>query len=119
MRDIPLHVIITAHTDLLAAQAKEFLPMIRLLLLLGEGPISTERLAAMMQWTPAEAEAFLHAAGLVVDAEGQVQTVAGAGCALDTLFVPMLTGQSASIAATCPATGREIRLKATLDGIAD
>lgn len=117
MRDIPLQEIITAHTDLLATQAEEFLPMIRLLLLLGEGPISPERLAARMQWTLEETKAFLGAAGLVVDAEGHIQTVAGAGCALDTLLVPMLTGQLASVVASCPATGRDIRLIATPLGV--
>jgi len=79
MRDIPLHEVITAHTDALAAHAAEFLPMIRYLLLLGEGPVTPERLASAMRWTPTEVEAFLRSAGLMVDADGHVQTVAGRG----------------------------------------
>ncbi len=116
MRDIPLHEIITAHTDALAANAEGFLPMIRYLLLLGEGPVTPERLATAMQWTPADAEAFLRSAGLVVDTEGTIHPVAGAGCALDTLLFPLLTGRSAHVVSTCPATGRPIRLAVTPQG---
>ena len=47
-----LHEIITAHTDALAAHSEEFLPTIRLLLLMGAGPVSPERLATAMRWTP-------------------------------------------------------------------
>lgn len=119
MVDVPLQDVIAAHIDTLAAHGEEFLPMIRLLLLLGEGPVSPERLAADMHTTRAEAEAFLQAAGLVVDAEGNIQMVAGAGCALDTLLFPLLTGRSVPVFSTCPATGRPIRLTVTPDGIAD
>ena len=119
MKDIPLEEIITAHTDALSAHAEEFLPTIRLLLLLGSGPVSLERLANVMQWTPEEVEAFLHASGFVVDAGGNIQTVAGSGCALDALLVPMLTGRSTHVASTCPVTGKEIRLTATPDGVED
>ena len=49
MRDIPLHDVITAHTDLLEARAEGFLPMIRYLLLLSEGPVTPERLASALR----------------------------------------------------------------------
>lgn len=117
MADITLQAIIAAHTDLLAAHAEEFLPMIRLLLLLGEGPISPERLATVMHWAPSETGAFLRSSGLVVDAEGHIHTVAESGCALDALLVPMLTGHSAPVVSTCPATGKKIRLNVTPNGI--
>lgn len=93
--------------------------MIRLLLLLGEGPVSPERLATVMHWKSSQAEALLQAGGFVTDDEGNIQIVAGAGCALDTLLVPMLTGHSSPVVATCPATGRQIRLTVTANGVED
>ncbi len=114
-----LHEIITAHTDALAAHSEEFLPTIRLLLLQGAGPVSPERLATAMHWTPLEVEAFLHSSGLVVDADGDIQMGAGSGCALDTLLAPMLTGQAARVVSTCKASGRQIHLTATPEGIRD
>lgn len=87
--------------------------------ILGEGSVSPERLATALRWTPAEVEAFLRSAGLVVDAEGHVRTVAGAGCALDTLLFPPLTGRSARVVSTCPATERPIRLAVSPQGIED
>ena len=114
-----LHEIITAHTDALAAHSEEFLPTIRLLLLMGAGPVSPERLATAMRWTPLEVEAFLHSSGLVVGAEGNIQMRAGSGCALDTLLAPMLTGHVARVVSTCTATGRQIRLTATAQGSRD
>lgn len=119
MRDIPLQEIILAHTDSLAAHAEGFLPTIRFLLLQGSGPVSPEQLATAMHWTPSEVEVFLHSSGHVVDAEGNIQTVAGSGCALDTLLFSMLTGRSTRVVSTCPATGKEIRLTVTPQGIAD
>jgi hypothetical protein len=117
MVDLPLQAIITAHTDALAAHAEEFLPTIRLLLLQGSGPVTAEQLATAMQWTRSEVEAFLRSSGLVVDAAGTLQTVAGSGCALDTLLAPMLTGRSTRAVSSCPATGKEIRLTATPYGV--
>src|SRR5438876_6138762 len=111
--------IITAHTDALAAHSEEFLPTIRLLLLQGAGQVSPERLAAAMHWTPLEVETFLHSSGLVVDAEGDIQMGAGSGCALDTLLAPMLTGHAAHVVSTCKASGRQIHLTATPEGIRD
>ena len=119
MRTIPLHEIITAHTDALAAHFEEFLPMIRLLLLLRAGPVSPEQLATAMNWTASEVEAFLPASGLVVDADGHIQIVAGSGCALDTLLAPMLTGQTVRVVSVCPATGKQIQLTVTPEGIRD
>src|SRR5258708_3998069 len=119
MVDIPLQDIITAHTDALAAHAEGFLPMIRFLLLQGSGPVSPERLATAMHWTRSEVEAFLHSSGLVIEASGNIQTVAGSGCALDTLLFSMLTGRSTRVVSTCPATGKEIRLTVTPQGIED
>jgi alkylmercury lyase len=40
-----------------------------------------------------------------------------AWCALDTLFLPALIGQTAEVASTCPVTGEEIRLTVRPDGI--
>ncbi len=117
MVDLPLQDIITAHTDALSAHAQEFLPTIRLLLLQGAGPVSPEQLATAMQWTRSEVGAFLHSSGLLVDAEGNVQMVAGSGCALDTLLAPMLTGHSTRVVSTCPASGKEIRLTVTPHGV--
>ena len=114
-----LHEIITAHTDALAVHAEEFLPTIRLLLLQGAGPVSPERLATTMHWTPLEVEAFLHSSGLVVDAEGNIQMGAGSGCALDTLLAPMLTGHATHVVSTCKASGKQIRLTATAQGSRD
>jgi len=119
MVDIPLQDIITAHTDALAAHAEGFLPMIRFLLLQGSGPVSPERLATAMHWTRSEVEAFLHSSGLVIEASGNIQTVAGSGCALDTLLFSMLTGHATHVVSTCPATGKEIRLTVTPQGIED
>jgi alkylmercury lyase len=116
MRDMPLREVNTAHTDVLAAHAEEFLPTIRYLLLQGEGPVTPERLATAQRWTPAEVETVLRSADLSVDAEGAIQPMAGSGCALDTLLFPMLTGRSARVAATCPATGKPIRLTVTPPG---
>lgn len=86
MLDIPLQDIIIAHTDALAARAEEFLPTIRLLLLQGSGPVSPERFANAMHATPSEVEAFLRSSGRAVDDRGNIQTMAGFGCALDTLL---------------------------------
>jgi len=119
MRELPLHDIIAAHTVALAAHADEFLPMIRYLLLLGEGPVTPERLASVLRWTRPQAEAFLQASSLTVDDEGDLQMVADAGCALDRLLAPMLTGRSAHVISTCPASGRPIRLTATPQGADD
>lgn len=119
MRTIPLHEIITAHTDALAAHAEEFLPMIRLLLLFRAGPVSPEQLATAMNWTASEVETFLQASGLVVDADGHIQMAAGSGCALDTLLAPMLTGQTVRVVSVCPATGTQIQLTVTPEGIRD
>src|SRR5437879_10446435 len=119
MRTIPLQEIITAHIDTLAAHLGEFLPMIRLLLLLREGPVSPEHLATAMHWTASEVEAFLQASGLVVDADGHIQMGAESGCALDTLLAPMLTGQTVQVVSTCPATGTQIQLTVTPEGIRD
>jgi len=119
MLDIPLQEVITAHTDALAAPASGFLPMIRFLFLQRSGPVSPDRLATAMHWTPSEGEAFLHASGLVLDDRGTIQTVAGSGCALDTLLFSMLTGHSTHVVSTCPATGKEIRLTVTPQGIED
>jgi hypothetical protein len=44
--------------------------MICYLLLLGDGPVTPERLATAMRWPLVGAEAFLRSAGLVLDAEG-------------------------------------------------
>ncbi len=119
MSQLTLQEIITAHTDALAAHSEEFLPMIRFLLLQGAGPVSPERLATGMHWTPSEVETFLHASGLVVDAEGNIQVGAGSGCALDTLLAPMLTGHAARVVSTCKASGRQIHLTATPHGVED
>lgn len=119
MRDIPLHDVIIAHTDLLAARAEEFLPMIRYLLLLSEGPVAPERLASTLRWTRSQAEAFLQATSLTVEKEGPLQMATGAGCAFDRLLAPMLTGRSARVVAICPASGRPIRLTATRQGVDD
>lgn len=119
MSPLTLQEIITAHTDALAAHAEGFLPVIRLLLLQGAGPVPPERLATAMHWTPLEGEAWRNASGLVVDTEGNIQVRAGSGCALDTLLLPMLTGHAARVVSTCKATGRQIRLTATPEGIRD
>ena len=119
MLDIPLQDIITAHTDALAAHAEEFLPTIRLLLLQGSGPVSPERLANAMHSTRAEVEAFLQSSDRVVEASGNIQTVTGSGCALDTLLFSMLTGHSTRVVSICPATGKEIRLIVTPQGTED
>ena len=119
MSQLTLQEIITAHTDALAAHSEGFLPTIRLLLLQGAGPVSPERLATAMQWTPQQVEAFVHDNDLAIDDRGHIQIVPGSGCALDTLLLPMLTGQQAHIVRTCPATGRQIRLTVTPEGIRD
>jgi len=110
MQDLSLQEMITAHTALLVKYLEEFLPLIRLLRFLGKGPVSPEQMATMMYGAPPQVEAMLHLWGLVVDAKGAIQTVAGAGRALDTQLFPMLTGRSSSVVATCPATGKLIRL---------
>src|SRR5438067_440259 len=119
MSQLTLQEIITAHTDALAAHSEEFLPTIRLLLLQGAGQVSPERLATAMQWTPQQVEAFVHDNDLSIDDRGHKQIAPGSGCALDTLLLPMLTGQQAHIVRTCPATGKQIRLTVTPEGIRD
>src|SRR5260370_23853555 len=121
MLDIPLQEVITAHTDALEASfhTEGFLPMIRFLLLQSSGPVLPDRLATAMHWTPSEVEAFLHASGLVIDDRGNIQTVAGSGCALDTLLFSMLTGHSTRVVRTCPVTGKEIRLTVTPQRLQD
>ncbi len=101
MSQLTLQEIVTAHTDALAAHSEEFLPTIRLLLLQGAGPVSPSRLATAMQWTPQQVEAFVHDNDLAIDDRGHIQIVPGSGCALDTLLLPMLTGQQAHIVRTC------------------
>ncbi len=132
MLDISLQEIITAHTDALAAHAEEFLPLIRLLFLLGKGPVSPEQLATAMHSTRSEVEAFLQSSNLVVAPSGTIhlppglhqihldgETFTMAGCALDTLLFPLLIGRSARVVSTCPATGKEIRLTVTPERIED
>jgi len=53
----------------------------------------------------------------VVDADGTLQTVAGTGCALDSLVLRLLSERAADVVATCPATERTIHLTVTQDGI--
>ena len=122
MLDISLQEIITAHTDALAAHAEEFLPLIRLLLLLGKGPVSRE-----------EIEAFVQSAHLVVDIDGTIHLAPGphqiqldgeepftmAGCALDTLVFLLLIGRTARVISTCPVTGTRVSLTVTPQGILD
>lgn len=119
MVDIPLQEVITAHIEALAAHAQEFLPTIRQLLLQGSGPVSPECFANATHTTPSEGEAFLHASGRVVYERGTLQTTTGAGCALDTLLAPMLTGCVTRVVSTCPATGKAIGLTVTSERIED
>ncbi len=119
MFDIPLQEVITAHIEALAAHAQEFLPTIRQLLLQGSGPVSPERFANATHPPPSEVEAFLHTSGHVVDDRGTIETTAGAGCALDTLLAPMLTGRVTRVVSTCPATGKAIGLTVTSERIED
>jgi alkylmercury lyase-like protein len=93
--------------------------MIRYLLFLGDGPVTPERLVTEMRWTAAEGGAFFQVADLLIDAEGTIQTVAWAGCALDSLLLPLLTGRATHVASTCPATQRPIRLTVTPQCIED
>src|SRR5712691_11043276 len=91
--------------------------MIRLLVLLRSGPVSPERLATAMLWTSTQVEKFLQLSGLVIDDGGNIEIGAFAGCALDTLLAPLLTGRPTRVVSTCPATGRQIRLTVTEQGI--
>jgi len=84
MSPLTLQEIVTVHTDALATHAEGFLPIIRLLLLQGAGPVSPERLATAMQWTPQQVEAFVHDNDLTIDDRDHIQIVPGSGCALDT-----------------------------------
>lgn len=118
-KDLSLQDIIAVHTRTLADHLEEFLPLIRLLRLVGEGPISLEQVATRMHGTPQQVTELLQASGLVVDAEGAIQTVTGTGCALDTLLFPMLTGRSSQVSATCKTSGKPIRLTVTEQTIAD
>jgi alkylmercury lyase len=132
MRDIPLQDIITAHTDTATSnQLEEFLPLLRFLLLRGSGPVTPERLATALRCTPAEVEALLPSSGLVVGSDGCIHMTPGphqihadgetfsGWCALDTLLFPLLMGHAAHVISTCPATGRQIRLTVTAQGIAE
>ena len=119
MFDIPLQEVITAHTDALAASAEGFLPVIRFLFLQRSGPVTPDRLATAMHWTPSEVEAFLQVSDFVIDDRGTLQTAAGSGCALDTLLFSILTGHATRVVRTCPATGKQIRLAVTDAGLED
>src|SRR5258708_4905652 len=119
MIDGPVQHVITAHTDALAVSAEGFLPMIRFLLLQRSGPVSPDRLATAMHWTPSEVEAFLHVSDFVIDDRGALQAVAGSGCALDTLLFSMLTGHATHVVRICPATEKQICLTVTGAGIED
>jgi alkylmercury lyase len=130
MRDLPLQDIITAHTTITATgQLEEFLPLVQFLRLRGSGPVSPERLATVMHFSPAEMETRLQSSGLMVGHDGFLhlppgphqirldeETLSG-WCALDTLLYPPLMGRAARVASTCPATGRPIRLTVTAQGM--
>jgi hypothetical protein len=119
MESLSLQDIIAAHTKMLVDHLEEFLPLIHLLLLLGEGPVSPEQVAARMHGTTQQVEEILQTWSLVVDADGAMQMVAGAGCALDRLLFPLLTGKSPHVVATCKASAEKIRLTVSKDGIQD
>ena len=132
MVDIPLQEIITAHTDALEANYEGFLPLIRLLQLVGEGAsVSPEQLATATHLTSEEIEAFLQSTDLVADRGGSIDLSPGphlvhlekktltVACALDALLFPMLIGRSARVVSTCPATEKEIRLTVTPERIED
>ena len=79
MEDLLLQDIIAAHTRALANHLEEFLPLIRLLRLLDEGPVSHEHVVTMMHWTPQQVEEILQASGFVVDATAHLaRTIAEA-----------------------------------------
>src|SRR5579885_3043926 len=119
MKDLSLHEMIAVHRELLVKHLEEFLPLIRVLRLLGKGPVSPEQVATVLQWTPQQVKEILQTWGLVVDVEGMIQPMAGAGCALDTLLFPLLARKSSQVTATCPATGRLIRLTVAEETIQD
>jgi alkylmercury lyase len=106
--------------------------------LLAEGqPVSAGQLATTSQLSPAEVDdslSQLNKCGCEFDDTGSLVgavlslnptshqfQVNGralfAWCALDTLFLPALLGQSAHVESTCPTTGTRIRLTVTPEGI--
>ena len=110
----------------------------RTLGLLAEGkPISSSDLAVRLHLSAAEAQSYLdylRDAGTDFDADGNIVgmalslkptryafTIDGrelyAWCALDTLFLPGIIGNTAEVETTCPVTGYAIRLTVTPVGI--
>ena len=108
-----------------------------LLGLLAEGrPISPARIAAELDISPDDVTSALEQSTAVeLDKEGNVTGAFGltltptphrlqanchelyAWCALDTLYIPGVIGQTAQVESTCPVTGTKIRLTVTPDGI--
>jgi alkylmercury lyase len=83
-----------------------------------------------------EIQAFLHSSDVRVDQEGHIiglglsfqptqhqfhldEKTLYTWCALDTLAFPALLGRTARVISSCPATGQEIHLTVTPQGIAD
>ncbi len=132
MLDIPLQDIIDAHIDAAAQMQEEsFLALLQFLPLRGSGPVDPKRLSTALRRTLPEMEPLLQSSGLVVGPDGYIHLSSGphqihlngetlsGWCALDTLLFPLLMGHAARVVSTCPATGRQIRLTVTPQGIAD
>ncbi len=105
--------------------------------LLADGrPVEPGRIADAAGRTIEEVEAWLermHATGYQLDDAGRLVGAAlslqptghrfrvrghdlYAWCGFDTLFLPILLGEPAHVASTCPATGHPIRLEVAADG---
>ena len=119
-----------------AATQQPELPGLLLRLLAEGSPVSPARVAAELNIAPDAASSALEQSTAVeLDKDGNVTAAFGltlsptphrfqtnghefhTWCALDTLYIPGVIGQTARVESTCPVTGTKIRLTVTPDGI--
>ena len=119
-----------------AATEEPQLPGLLLRLLAEGSPIPPARIAAELSISPDElASALEQSTAVELDKDGNVTAAFGltlsptphrfqanghefyTWCALDTLYIPGVIGQTARVESTCPVTGTKIRLTVTPDGI--
>ena len=119
-----------------AATQQPQLPGLLLRLLAEGGPIPPARIATDLGISQDDAISALEQSSAVeLDEDGNVTAAFGltlnptphrlhmnghefhAWCALDTLYIPGVLGQTARVESTCPTTGTKIRLTVTLDGV--
>jgi alkylmercury lyase len=119
-----------------AATEEPQLPGLLLRFLAEGSPVSPARITAELNMAPDElASAMEQSTAVELDEGGNVTAAFGltlsptphrfqangheffTWCALDTLYIPGVIGQTAEVESTCPVTGTKIRLTVTPDGV--